>query len=166
MKRKYNADQALSNMERLRQAMPKVRYTTDIIVGFPGESEEDFIETLEFAKKANFLMIHVFPYSARKGTPAAKMGNQIPQDIKKQRSAELIALEKGIRAQEFNRILAQNDVHTVLFESYENGFAYGHTPDFLEVSVKSDKPLHSCVLNVKLISHNGETFFAEIVDKQ
>ena len=110
-------------------------------------------------------MIHVFPYSARKGTPAAKMGNQIPQEIKKKRSAELISLEKGIRNDEFNRILAQNGTHTVLFESYEKGFAYGHTPDFLEVCVKSDKPLHSEVLNVKLTNHNGETFFAEIVDK-
>ena len=164
MKRKYNADQALNNMERLRKAMPAVRYTTDIIVGFPGETEEDFTETLEFAKRANFLMIHVFPYSARKGTPAAKMGGQVPQEIKKRRSAELISLEKGIREAEFDRILEKNELHTVLFESYEKGFAYGHTPDFLEISVKTDKPLHSKVLNVKLISHNGETFFAEIVD--
>ena len=164
MKRKYNADQALNNMERLRKAMPTVRYTTDIIVGFPGETEEDFAETLEFAKRANFLMIHVFPYSARKGTPAAKMGGQVPQEIKKRRSAELISLEKGIREAEFDLILEKNELHTVLFESYEKGFAYGHTPDFLEISVKTDKPLHSEVLNVKLISHNGETFFGEIVD--
>ena len=165
MKRKYNADQALVNMERLRAAMPRVRYTTDIIVGFPGETDEDFNETLEFAKKANFLMIHVFPYSARRGTPAAKMSNQIPQEIKKQRSAELISLEKGIRNEEFDRILAQNEAHTVLFESYEKGFAYGHTPDFLEIKVESERPLHSEVLRVRLVSHNGETFFAEIVDK-
>ncbi len=165
MKRKYNADQALANMERLRAAIPTVRYTTDIIVGFPGETEEDFYETLEFAKKANFLMIHVFPYSARRGTPAAKMIEQIPQEIKKQRSSELISLEKGIRAREFDRILTENATHTVLFESYEKGLAYGHTPDFLGVCVKSDTQLHSFVLNVKLLSHNGETFFAEIVDK-
>ena len=164
MKRKYNADQALANMQRLRDAMPTVRYTTDIIVGFPGETDEDFQETLEFARRANFLMIHVFPYSARKGTPAAKMGNQVPQEIKKQRSAELISLEKGIRHTEFDRILAQDSTHTVLFESYENGFAYGHTPDFLEIKVESEHPLHSEVLRVRLVSHDGETFFAEIVD--
>ena len=164
MKRKYNADQALVNMERLRKAMPKVRYTTDIIVGFPGENEEDFTETLEFAKKANFLMIHVFPYSARKGTPAAKISGQIPQEIKKMRSSQLIALEKEIRKNEFDRILSENATHTVLFESYENGKAYGHTPDFLEVCVDSECHLHSKVLPVKMISHNGETFFAQIVD--
>ena len=164
MKRKYNADQALANMERLRAAIPEVRYTTDIIVGFPGETEEDFRETLEFANKANFLMIHVFPFSARRGTPAAKMSDQIPQEIKKKRSAELIALEKGIRAAEFDRILALGGSHRVLFESFENGKAYGHTPDFLEICVSSTKKLHSEVLDVKLLSHNGETFFAEIVD--
>lgn len=164
MKRKYNGDQALANMERLRKAMPAVRYTTDIIVGFPGENEEDFNETLEFAKKAQFLMIHVFPFSARKGTPAAKMSEQVPQEIKKHRSAELISLEKGIRNAEFDRILEQDCTHTVLFESFENGKAYGHTPDFLEVCVESKHPLHSQVLKVKMISHNGETFFAEIVD--
>lgn len=164
MKRKYNADQALANMERLRAAMPDVRYTTDIIVGFPGETDEDFLETLEFAKRANFLMIHVFPFSARQGTPAAKMGEQIPQEIKKMRSAELISLERSIRKEEFDRILAQGGAHRVLFESFENGKAYGHTPDFLEVCVKSEKPLHSEVAFVRLISHNGETFFAEIVD--
>jgi threonylcarbamoyladenosine tRNA methylthiotransferase MtaB len=151
-------------MERLRKAMPAVRYTTDIIVGFPGENEEDFNETLEFAKKAQFLMIHVFPFSARKGTPAAKMSEQVPQEIKKHRSAELISLEKGIRNAEFDRILEQDCTHTVLFESFENGKAYGHTPDFLEVCVESKHPLHSQVLKVKMISHNGETFFAEIVD--
>ncbi len=164
MKRKYNADQAMANMERLRAAMPDVRYTTDIIVGFPGETDDDFLETLEFAKRANFLMIHVFPFSARKGTPAAKMGGQIPQEIKKKRSAELISLERSIREAEFDRLLARGGTHRVLFESFENGKAYGHTPDFLEICVESEKPLHSEVAFVRLISHNGETFFAEIVD--
>ena len=165
MKRKYNADQALANMERLRAAIPDVRFTTDIIVGFPGETDEDFKETLEFAKRANFLMIHVFPYSARKGTPAATMDGQIPTEIKKARSAALIELERSIRQAEFDRILKEEKTHSVLFESFENGLAYGHTKDFLEVCVKSDKPLHSEILTVKLKSHNGETFFANILDK-
>ena len=165
MKRKYNADQALANMERLRAAIPNVKFTTDMIVGFPGETDEDFNETLEFAKRANFLMIHVFPYSARKGTPAATMDGQIPAEIKKARSAALIELERSIRCAEFDRILKEEKTHSVLFESFENGLAYGHTKDFLEVCVKSDKPLHSEILTVELKSHNGETFFGNILDK-
>ena len=66
---------------------------------------------------------------------------------------------------EFDKILTQNSIHTVLFESYENGKAYVHTPDFLEICVESNCHLHSQVLPVKLLSHNGETFFAQIVDK-
>ncbi len=166
MKRKYNADQALANMERLRAAIPGVRYTTDMIVGFPGESEEDFAETLEFARKARFLMIHVFPYSAREGTPAAKMDGQIPQSVKHERVARLIELERGIRGEELDRVLAEGGTHRVLFESFEGGYAYGHTPDFLEVALKCDAPLHSQILEVEFTSHNGETFFAKRVDKR
>lgn len=165
MKRKYNAAQALANMDRLRAAMPAVRYTTDIIVGFPGESRENFEETLEFARRAKFLMIHVFPFSSRKGTPAEKMSGQISAEVKKERVAELISLEKSIRAEEFDRILSAGGSHKVLFESYEGGYAYGHTPDFLEVAMKTPVPLHSQVIEVEMISHNGETFFAQRVDK-
>ena len=165
MKRKYNADQALANMERLRTAIPDVRFTTDMIVGFPGESEEDFAETLEFARRAQFLMIHVFPYSAREGTPAAEMSGQIPTEIKKKRSATLIELQKSIRCAEFDKILGEKKTHTVLFESFESGYACGHTKDFLEVRVPSERPLHSEVLTVALEGHDGETFFGNIVDK-
>lgn len=166
MKRKYNPEQALANMERLRRAIPSVRYTTDMIVGFPGESEEDFLETLEFARRAKFLMIHVFPYSARQGTPAAKMDGQLPQSIKHERVARLIELEREIRREELDCIIAVGGTHRVLFESYENGLAYGHTPDFLEVAMESDTPLHSETVDVELLSHNGETFFAKRVDKE
>ncbi len=165
MKRKYNSEQAMRNIEILRESIPGVRFTTDMIVGFPGESEENFAETLEFAKRANFLMMHVFPYSARKGTPAAEMGNQISQEIKKERSARLIALGKELRHAEFDKILSENAEHTVLFETCDGKYAHGHTRDFLEVSVKSPEPLHGEVRKVKLISHNGDCFLAEILDK-
>ncbi len=167
MKRKYNADQALANMERLRAVMPSVRYTTDIIVGFPGETEENFNETLDFARRARFLMIHVFPYSSRQGTLAATMKEQVPQEIKKQRVGALISLQKQIRAEEYRRIFdARAEMtHSVLFETYEDGFAYGHTPDFLEISVKSDRPLHSEIHEVRISGYDDEIFFADIIDK-
>ncbi|MGM9632289.1 MAG: tRNA (N(6)-L-threonylcarbamoyladenosine(37)-C(2))-methylthiotransferase MtaB [Eubacteriales bacterium] len=167
MKRKYNAEQALANMERLRAVMPDVRYTTDIIVGFPGESEENFAETLEFAKRANFLMIHVFPYSPREGTPAAQMKNQVPSAVKKARSAALIEFQKQIRRAEYEKIFnaRYEQTHSVLFESYDDGFAYGHTPDFLEIGVKSDRPLHSEIHEVRISGYNGEIFFGDIIDK-
>lgn len=166
MKRKYNAEQALANIERLKKAIPEVRFTTDIIVGFPGETDEDFKETLEFAKRVGFLMIHVFPYSKRKNTIAAAMPDQIPQEIKRARSAELIALQREIRRAELDRILHTGEAHTVLFESFDNGFAHGHTKDFLEVHVKSERALDGELHTVSFSEHDGETFLGNILDKE
>ena len=78
MRRKYNARQAEAAMARVRAAIPAVQFTTDMIVGFPGETEEEFAESLDFARRAEFLHIHVFPYSKREGTPAATMKGQVP----------------------------------------------------------------------------------------
>ena len=166
MRRKYNADQALANIERIKEAIGGVRFTTDIIVGFPGESDEDFEETVEFAKRVGFLMIHVFPYSKRKNTPAAIAPDQVSQEVKKARSARLIALQSEIRSREFDRILAENKPRSVLFESFDNGVACGHTRDFLEVRVSSDTALNGEIFDVVLTSHNGETFFGNILDKE
>lgn len=140
MKRKYNSAQALQAMGRLKEAFPDAKFTTDIIVGFPGESEEDFEKTLQFAQKVRFLTIHVFPYSRRKGTIADRLPDQIPTETKRKRAATLAALEKGIRKE-----LLQSEVgkiYPVLFETDEEGFSIGHTPNFLNVRCKTDTPLH------------------------
>jgi threonylcarbamoyladenosine tRNA methylthiotransferase MtaB len=156
MKRKYNAEQALAAIERLREAMPGVKFTTDVIVGFPGETEEDFQESCEFVRRAGFLMIHVFPYSKRKGTVAAQMKDQVPENVKKERVAILSQISREIRAKILDeRIACENEVE-VLFETCEDGYAHGHTSDFIEVRVKTDKNLHGCFRNVRLISHNGD----------
>lgn len=156
MKRKYNAEQAFAAMERLREAMPSVQFTTDVIVGFPGETEEDFRETCEFVRRAGFLMIHVFPYSKRKGTVAAQMKDQVPENVKKERVAILSQISREIRAKILDEKVACGDEVEVLFETCENGYAYGHTNDFIEVRVKTDKNLHGCFRNVKPISHNSD----------
>ena len=116
-------------------------------------------------KRIQFDAIYSFIYSRRKGTPAAEMSGQIPTEIKKKRSATLIELQKSIRCAEFDKILGEKKTHTVLFESFESGYACGHTKDFLEVRVPSERPLHSEVLTVELEGHDGETFFGNIVDK-
>jgi threonylcarbamoyladenosine tRNA methylthiotransferase MtaB len=143
MKRKYNSTQALAAIERLRAAIPGVQLTTDIIVGFPGETEEDFEATMDFARRARFLMIHVFPYSKRLGTPAASMPDQIPNAVKKQRVAALSALAADIRGELLDELIDKKQPVSVLFETYENGMAIGHTPDFIEMRVPSDRPLHA-----------------------
>ena len=158
MKRKYNRTQALEAIERLRQAIPGVQLTTDIIVGFPGESEEDFEQTLDLARRARFLMIHVFPYSPRAGTPAAEMPDQIPQHVKKERVRILRALSNDIRRELLQQIIDQDPVKQVLFETFREGVATGHTPEFIEVRVPSDRPLHAQTLSVRLtgVTPDGE----------
>ena len=123
--------------------MPGVQLTTDIIVGFPGETEEDFAATMDFARRARFLMIHVFPYSKRAGTPAASMPDQIPNAVKKQRVAALSALATDIRGELLDELIGKKQPVSVLFETFEDGMAIGHTPDFIEMRVPSDRPLHA-----------------------
>ncbi len=165
MKRKYNADQALVGMQRLREAMPNVQFTTDMIVGFPQETDEEFAQTLDFIKQAGFLMIHVFPYSKRKGTPAAAMSGQIPEEIKHRRTTQLIEHSANIRREILQKIVDRREIHSVLFETYENGYAWGHTPEFIEVAMKTDRPLHAEMLSVKLCTVENDHCLAEPISR-
>ena len=131
MKRKYNAEQAMKAITLLKEAIPRVKFTTDVIVGFPQETEEDFRQTVEFVRRARFLMVHVFPYSKRKGTPAATMSGQIPDEIKRRRLHELEAVVREIRAEILRQEVEQNPITEVLFETYADGVAHGHTADFM-----------------------------------
>ncbi len=150
MKRKYNADMAMCAISLLREQIPNVQFTTDVIVGFPGETEEEFAETLDFVRRARFLNVHVFPYSKRKGTPAAEMSGQIPSEEKTRRLHILADAVREIRTELLQEALRDTPTVPVLFESMENGFAYGHTASFIEVAVPSDRPLQGELLAVRL----------------
>lgn len=163
MKRKYNSDMAMCAIERLRAAIPNVKFTTDIIVGFPGETDEDFRRTVDFAKRAEFLKIHIFPYSKRRGTPAAQMPGQIPENIKHERLKLLSELEKEIRDRMLAREVTDAPIREVLFESCENGFVYGHTDNFIEVAAKSAAPLHSQIRTVRLTASDENLCYGDIV---
>lgn len=159
MKRKYNADTVLKNMEYVREKIPGATFSADMIVGFPGETDELFEETVEFVKKAKFLHLHVFPYSKRSGTIAAEMENQIPDNVKSERVAKLEQVGREIVFE-----MAEQYIGTqkkVLFETCEDGRAIGHTEEFLEVSVITDANLHGEMKLVKLngFSQNGFSGF-------
>ncbi len=143
MKRKYNVAQAEQAMKRLRTRLPSVKFTTDIIAGFPGETEEEFAETLAFARRAKFLHIHAFPYSKRAGTLAATMKDQVDEAVKRARVHALNAVsEETCRRLLCEVLQAETPLH-VLFETYhaETGLCHGHTPDFIEVAVSADRDL-------------------------
>ncbi len=142
MKRKYNSRMMLEHIENIKKYIPGVRLTTDVIVGFPGECEEDFLDTVAMAEKIRFLDMHVFTYSKREGTVAATLPNQIPEQVKKERSARLSARQKEIKNELLIELVERGKPVEVLFETYENGVATGHSAAFEEIAVKSDRPLH------------------------
>ena len=153
MNRKYNAEQYAEACERLRNAFPNVAITTDIIVGFPDETEEDFKESLAFAERMKLDKIHTFPYSPKKGTPAAKMKNQISGEVKSQRSKEMIALSDKMNIDFLNNNIGKTV--PVLFEDMENGFWQGHTTNYIKVLAKSDENLNNKIVDVKLDKIHG-----------
>lgn len=164
MRRKYSSRMALEGMERLRRAMPGVQFTTDIIVGFPGETDAEFAETLAFAEAARFLMIHVFRYSRRAGTPAAEMPGQVPESVKAERSHRLIALEADIRRAILDGQTGK--VVPVLFEGQENGLLCGHTPEFFEVAVPAGSAAHGEILPVRIDRNNGTLCFGTVTERK
>ncbi len=157
MKRKYNADQAVAAMERVRAVMPDVQFTTDMIVGFPGETEEEFAETLAFARRARFLHIHVFPYSKREGTLAATMKDQVPEAVKRARVKALSEVSEASCAAILDEVLTHADRPlTVLPETRGKGCYTAHTPNFIEVRVETDAPICSGEQTVFPIRREGE----------
>lgn len=141
MRRRYTAEMALAAMERVRAAMPDVTFGADVIVGFPGETEEEFAETIAFCRRARFLHLHIFPYSVREGTEAAEMADQIPESVKKARVRALEEVDEEIRTAMLTEYVAahRTDPVYVLVEKAEDGVANGHTEHFVEVDIPTGR---------------------------
>lgn len=151
MRRHYDLALFEKMIDDLRIASPFISITTDVIVGFPGETDELFAETLEFVKKMKFSKIHIFPYSKRKGTLAANMPNQVPYDVKKQRCRQLAAIEKEMRLKFYKKNIGRSD--NVLIEVIdENGVAGGFTSNYLRTRIqqKIDSDKTNTITNVVL----------------
>ena len=164
MRRKYNADMAMNAIKLLRTSIPDVCFTTDVIVGFPQETDEDFNETVQFVKDAGFLTVHIFPYSSRKGTEASKMKGQIE---KEEKSRRLHILEDVARRSNQDIILKEchrQSIKKVLFETFDGVYAYGHTDNFIGIAVATKKDIRSELLNVKITHTDGELCFGRLVE--
>ncbi|MBQ8911247.1 MAG: tRNA (N(6)-L-threonylcarbamoyladenosine(37)-C(2))-methylthiotransferase MtaB [Clostridia bacterium] len=148
MRRRYNTEILKRNLGYLMDRLPGVRFTADVIVGFPGETAEEFEKTCAFLETLPLLHTHVFAYSPRPGTEAAEMKEQLPEQIKKERSAALIALCERIGKETLQKEIGKT--YPVLFEQHKNGIAYGHTPNFIEVALPSKDPLDNLILPVSL----------------
>lgn len=134
MNRKYTTNEYFAKIEEIRSLFPDIALTTDVIVGFPGETEEEFQETYEFIKRVGFTELHVFPYSKRSGTKAAKMTNQVPEYIKTLRVNELLSLSNELAINYAKKFVGK--VINVIFEEKahdEEGYIIGHASNYLKV---------------------------------
>ncbi len=162
MNRKYTTGDFEKVVERLRNAFPNVALTTDIIVGFPAETEEEFNITYEYLKRIKFYKMHVFKYSQRKGTRAAVMPNQVDGNHKEERSHKLIELSNKNEEEFLDRYIGK-EVY-VLFEQKEGEYIKGHTSNYLIVKVNSEK-LENRMVKVKIETREGDELIGEAVQQ-
>ena len=162
MNRKYDTARYLESVELLNRWFDRPAVTTDLITGFPEETEEEFAQTLDFIRKCRFAQMHIFPYSIRPGTPAAKM-EQVPKAVKEERARRAAAV-----AEEMHRSYLEGCVgrtYPVLFEQPKNGKFFGHAPNYMEVLVDGAE-LHNALRTVRITDVDGEALLGEIVEQE
>lgn len=168
MNRHYTSDEYFEKCELLRKYFDNPAFTTDVIVGFPGETQEDYEISREFVKKVRFSELHVFKYSKRDGTVAAKMENQIPEPVKTERSEDLIKVGENL-TMEYRRKFIGKKV-SVLFEEIINvageNYWVGHTKEYIKVIMKSEKDISGDIKNVSLIGFANECLNCENIEKK
>ena len=156
MNRRYTTGEYYEKCELLRKYFDHPALTTDVIVGFPGETEEEFEESKAFVDKVNFYETHIFKYSKREGTRAAVMENQVPEQIKAERSAQLIEL--GAKKQEaYEKEMVGKDVEILVEEPAQiNGkeVQVGHTKEYIKVALESDENLQNQIVKVRIDDHS------------
>lgn len=160
MNRRYSTQEFKEIVERLRKAYADVILTTDIIVGFPGESQEEFEETYEFLKEIQFYKMHIFKYSPRKGTKAAQMKEQIDGKLKEERSQKLIVLSDQ-NEKEYNEKYLGKEVE-VLCEEKKDGFYQGHTKNYIRVKIKAKEELENKIVKVQVMKVEKDHILAEM----
>lgn len=157
MKRPYRKCDIIDRVKAIRKYMPNCILTADIIVGFPGETEADFRETVETLKALKIFHVHSFPYSERKGTPAADMTESVPKQIRSSRNITLIDECSKIK----NSILDEhiNMSLTILIEKIKDGKAFGHTEEFMEACIASNNYKIGDIVEFTAISHDGNMIY-------
>jgi threonylcarbamoyladenosine tRNA methylthiotransferase MtaB len=162
MNRRYTKEEYGKIVENIRKYYPDASITTDLIVGFPGESDEEFMEGMDFIKTIDFYQIHVFKYSPRKGTPAAIMKDQISGDIKNQRSDKIISVASEMEEKFLNRFVGKTI--DILFEEKKDGYYIGHSKNYLKVKVEDKgQDLENSIKNVIIEKVDGKLLFAKII---
>lgn len=171
MRRKYTMEFFAERLDRLKEALPGLSITSDVIVGFPGETEEEFMETFNFIKKHQFSELHVFPYSKRTGTPAARMDNQVDEEIKNERVHRLIELSNQLAKEYASQF--ENEVLEVIpeepFKDESNeGLYVGYSDNYLKVIFPASEEIVGKIVKVKIVKAGypyNEGQFVRVLDE-
>ena len=163
MNRHYDTKKFMDRVNKIREARPNISLTTDVIVGFPGETDEDFEECYNFIKKVGFSELHVFPYSKREGTPAASMKEQVDGNVKKARVKRLLDLSKELWIDYTSKFIGS--IQEVIVETkYGDDYVIGHSSNYLKVLLPCDLSLLRHRVKVKITSQEGEYVHAELLE--
>ena len=160
MKRKYDTARYLESVRLLNENFENCAVTTDMIVAFPGETEEEFTQSLEFIQKCGFADMHIFPYSRRPGTPADKMPGQHNNDTKESRSRAAIAVAEGMSIAYRQKLIGT--CHEVLFEETDGEFFTGHAPNYIKVYAKGEN-LHNEIRTVEVTEVYQDGMFGKLI---
>ena len=163
MRRRYSREYALRTIEQFRANIPDVQFTTDLMVGFPGETEECFLETVDFVRRARFLDAHVFVYSEREGTDAVNLPGVIPKSERQRRSKELQRVVKEVRDEILDEIVATKKILTCILETEENGAYTAHSDEFVAVVVNAPENKQGDIVRVAPVSHKNGIVYAELI---
>ena len=153
MNRKYDSNRYYESVKFLHEVYDRPAITTDLIVGFPGETEEEFQQTLDFIQKCAFSAMHIFPYSKRPGTPAAKLPGQVLNAVKEERAHRAAQIARTMQDAYLDSWVGETV--PVLFEEERDGLWRGHTTRYCEVTVQSPQPLHNQLRQVRLTGRDG-----------
>lgn len=166
MRRRYSRSGALEAIDRFRREIAGVQFTTDLMVGFPGESAECFDETLDFVRRARFLDAHVFVYSEREGTDAVKLSGSVPKEERRRRAKLLTKEIRKIRDELLTEVIESGRELSCILEAYEGGAYSAHSDEFIAVSVKAPENMQGERVRVLPVSHKNGIVSGVLVDSQ
>lgn len=163
MNRRYTAEEFKKATKLIREYFKEPMLTADVIVGFPGETEEEFNETYKFLEEIKFYKIHVFKYSKRENTKAAEFPNQVLPEVKEARSRKVIELSNNIQ-REYNKEYIGRNVE-VLVEEKHGEYYKGHTANYMCVEIDTKENIENKMLNVKIKNIHGENLLRRVLIK-
>ena len=161
MNRRYNKEEFINMVSNLKE-IENISLTTDLIVGFPGETEEEFDETLDTLKEIGFTKIHTFPYSKRKGTPAASMDNQISPEIKKERVRKVLELSSDFEQKYYENNIGK--IYDGVVEVHQSGEIVVHTSNFIPVIINDNNLKNNDIVNIEIIEIKNDKVYGKVVN--